>query len=298
MPHNVQLTDATFGRLQRLAVPLVDTLESVIVRLADFWDGGHNHADSADTQPQMEQPKDDAKQLPQKAYREPLIEAMYELGGRANSRQATELVGKKVASLLGPADRKVRPDGKQKWENLVHWNRQNLKDEGLFRSNLGYDSWELSEEGIRHAEKLIASRNANIEQTEENSSSPRMFDAKSVPNLRHTKLLSARVVNETIRSTWNGLLFNLIGQIPKEQIEKPDEARRLIIVNFVTGKKEDEGYRFVPELGISVQGQDANSSWKGASHIARELGFPVEVEFLWRMKEGAAFPGVTGRLIV
>jgi hypothetical protein len=94
------------------------------------------------------------------------------------------------------------------------------------------------------------------------------------------------------------LLTHLIRLIPKDRLASPEEARRLIIVNFVSRKKEDEGYHFMPELGISVQGQDANDSWKGASHLARKLGVPVEIEFLWREKEGAAFPGVTGRLSV
>jgi hypothetical protein len=110
--------------------------------------------------------------------------------------------------------------------------------------------------------------------------------------------LSAKVGGETIPPTWNGLLFHMIRLIPKERLSKADEARRLIIVNFVIGKKEHEGYRFVPEHGISVQGQDANDSWKGASHIAQSLGIPLEVEFLWRMKAGAAHPGVTGRLSI
>jgi hypothetical protein len=101
-----------------------------------------------------------------------------------------------------------------------------------------------------------------------------------------------------IKSQRRGMHTHLIRLIPKERLAKTDEARRLIIVNFVPGEKKDEGYRFVPELGISVQGQDAKDSWKGASHIAKQLGVPVEVEFLWRMKEGAEFPGVTGRLSV
>jgi hypothetical protein len=298
MPHHVQLTDATFGRLQRLAVPLVDTLESVVVKLADYWDDGHAAGKSDVRSPPTADEPEDADQLPQKAFRIPLIEALYELGGRAKSHQATELVGRKVAPLLGPADRKLRPDGKQKWENLVHWNRFNLVKEGLFKKDSGHDIWELSEQGIKYAESLIASRNTGSEQPSKKGATIRTFDIKSVPSLRHTKLLSVKVGNETIRPTWNGLLFDLIRRIPKDRLETPEEARRLIIVNFVTGKKEDEGYRFLPGLGISVQGQDANDSWKGASHIAQKLGVPVEVEFLWRMKEGAVLPGSTGRLAV
>lgn len=185
MPHNLELSDATFNRLQRLAVPLVDTTESVIVKLADFWE--KHRVPIANTVP------------------DPTLEPITQL---------------------------------------------------------------------------------------------QAFDAKSPPNLKHTKLLSAKVGGTAIRPTWNGLLFTLIRRVPKQRVASIEEARRVIIVNFVAAKKEDEGYTFVPELGISVQGQDANDAWKGASHIARQLGIHVEVDFLWRMKEGSAFPGVTGHLSI
>jgi hypothetical protein len=45
-----------------------------------------------------------------------------------------------------------------------------------------------------------------------------------------------------------------------------------------------------------VQGQDANGAWKGACHVAQQLGRDVKATFIWRDKEGAAFPGVTGEL--
>jgi hypothetical protein len=60
----------------------------------------------------------------------------------------------------------------------------------------------------------------------------------------------------------------------------------------------DEGYRFLSDIGISIQGQDSNGSWKGARHIAQKLGLQLSVTFKWREKEGAVFPGVTGRLAI
>ena len=74
----------------------------------------------------------------------------------------------------------------------------------------------------------------------------------------------------------------MISRIPKEQLSDDSDARRIIIINWVRGRREYEGYKFVPELGISVQGQKATYAWKGASHIARQLGIPLEVEFLRR----------------
>ena len=124
----------------------------------------------------------------------------------------------------------------------------------------------------------------------------RTFSATSPPDLTHTKVLSVKLGGTPLtKRNWNGLLFEAIRRA-KDRLSSEIDARRLIIVNFVHGKKEGEGYVFIPEVGLSVQGQDSNSAWRGACHIAQKLGIPVEVEFLWRAKEGAAFPGVTGRL--
>jgi hypothetical protein len=182
MPHHVELSDATFTRLQKLATPLVDSTETVIAKLADFYER-HN--------------------LPQSASSTASVQA--------------------------------------EWR-------------------------------------------------------PRVFSAASPPDLTYTKVLSIKIGGSLLnKGTWNGLLFEMIRRA-KTHISNSDDAQRLILVNFVPGKKEDEGYRFIPEVGFSVQGQDANSAWKGAFHIARQLGIPIEVEFLWRHKQGAAHPGVTGRL--
>jgi hypothetical protein len=45
----------------------------------------------------------------------------------------------------------------------------------------------------------------------------------------------------------------------------------------VKGKKEDEGYRYLADVNLSVQGQDANAAW------AKQLNCPFEVIFAWRM---------------
>jgi hypothetical protein len=98
-------------------------------------------------------------------------------------------------------------------------------------------------------------------------------------------------------ANWNGLLVEAIRKA-RANVKTVEDLSRLIIVNFVSGRKEDEGYKYLPEASLSVQGQDANSAWKGAFHIAQQLRCPIEVMFVWRHKEGAAFPGETGCLAV
>lgn len=126
---------------------------------------------------------------------------------------------------------------------------------------------------------------------------PKQFSADSPPNLKHAKLLSAKFNGvRPHETTWNGLLVEAIRQA-KAGVHTTDEFRRLVSsVNIVSGRKEDEGYHFSPDMDLSVQYRDANTAWKGACDIASRLGVPIEVEFQWRAKDGAAFPGETGRL--
>ena len=81
----------------------------------------------------------------------------------------------------------------------------------------------------------------------------------------------------------------------KERAKSPSELEQLIIVPHLNKPWQDEGFRYYSDLGISVQGQDANGAWRAACHIAQNLGLPLTVTFVWREKEGAAFPGITGR---
>ncbi len=119
-----------------------------------------------------------------------------------------------------------------------------------------------------------------------------------VPDLTHTKVLLAefnRTKFPSSETTWNSLLNETI-RFARRAAKSDDEFKRLVTVNWVKGRREDGGYRYLPDVDLSVQGQDANAAWRGASYIARQLGRPIEVIFTWRTKEAAAHPGVTGRL--
>ncbi len=123
------------------------------------------------------------------------------------------------------------------------------------------------------------------------------FASAAPPPLTHTKVLSITFDGKSVTRevTWAGLLREAIRRLPNDA-KTPDALRRLIVVNFVTGQKTDEGYRYLPEAGISLQGQDAADAAKAAFHIAKQMGWPLEVEFVWRNKPGAAHPGQVGVL--
>jgi hypothetical protein len=123
------------------------------------------------------------------------------------------------------------------------------------------------------------------------------FDPATPPNLTHTKVLSITFNGKHFNpemTTWNALLWEAI-RVGREKIQSDEELKRAIAVNFVFGRKEEDGYRYLKDVDLSVQGQDSNGAWKGTFSIARKLGLTFDVVFAWREKEGAVNPGIHGR---
>ena len=128
----------------------------------------------------------------------------------------------------------------------------------------------------------------------------RAFNPDTPPDLTHAKILGVTFCGQPLgrgQDNWNGLL-NAAVRVAREKAKSPEEFRQLMIINYVEGQKQDEGYRHFPELGVSVQGQDANGAWRAVSHIAQHLGCQVSVKFAWREKPGAAFPGSVGQFTI
>lgn len=127
----------------------------------------------------------------------------------------------------------------------------------------------------------------------------RDFSGK-VPDLTHTKMLSAHLDGKLLppsKTNWNRLLDEVI-LLAASKVKDPRALKQLIIVNCVTGKKEDQGYRYLSKAGISVQGQDSAAAWEAISHILNNIQVAAEVVFMWYKNEKAAHPGQTGKLAV
>lgn len=127
-------------------------------------------------------------------------------------------------------------------------------------------------------------------------SGPVEFDPGTPPDLLHTtptKVTLAGRLFKPSETYWNTLLIEVIREAAKK-VSKPELAK-LIIVNHQPGQRTDTGFRYIPEAGVSVQGQDSDRSWKAIHHIASQTGLPVEVEFRWQSNPKAAYPNGRGR---
>jgi hypothetical protein len=59
----------------------------------------------------------------------------------------------------------------------------------------------------------------------------------------------------------------------------------------------DNGYRHIPEAGLSIQGQDSNYAWKATAQLIKASGMNVHLVFQWEEKDQAAHPGQTAHMI-
>jgi len=156
----VRISEATWQRLQSHAQPFVDTPESVINLALDALEeakgagpGGvgiqaGDHKITATVPTRRSGPK-----LPQKEFRKPLLETVYELGKSALTNQIRELMATKMASRLHDADYELVSSGDPRWWNAICWERNDLVREGLFRSDSPRGTWELSDKGVALVEK-------------------------------------------------------------------------------------------------------------------------------------------------
>lgn len=122
------------------------------------------------------------------------------------------------------------------------------------------------------------------------------LEFRSAPGLAFTKPLSASVNGKAIHSPrWSAILLATIGHVKAKGVEG-DKLVRELQVPAKAERYEDEGFKYHPDLGISVQGQSASEAWKEVDRLANKWRIPVTVEFRWRENQKAQYPGRTGLL--
>ena len=113
------------------------------------------------------------------------------------------------------------------------------------------------------------------------------------PDLFHTR--ARGTFGSAPFSNWNDLVriahiaaFNQVGSF--------EQLRNVTHAQIDKGERSDSGYKFVPEIGISLQGVDANHAWQHALRLAKHLKQPLRVTVEWRHNPKAAHPGAAGVL--
>jgi len=83
------------------------------------------------------------------AFRKPILEALVELGGRAEMPRVLELLEKKMQGVLNDYDYQPLPSDPKtiRWRNTAQWCRNTMVREGLLKSDSPRGIWEISERG-------------------------------------------------------------------------------------------------------------------------------------------------------
>ena len=122
----------------------------------------------------------------------------------------------------------------------------------------------------------------------------KVFD--TAPSLTFTKPIKASINGTTIPNpNWASILHVMLEQMKAKGFVGERLVKELAIPTR-TAKYEEDGYRYIPELGVSVQGQSAADAWKEIDRLGKKWRIPVNVEFVWRQNPKAQHPGKAGVL--
>ena len=127
-----------------------------------------------------------------------------------------------------------------------------------------------------------------------------LFNWRNPPSLAHTTIREVNLNGEQFEKSdnfWNNIMFALIRAAHKHG-KTTDQLNNLLFVNHQIGKKDDHGYKFMPDVGLSVQGQNSDNAFRQAYTLAEHMKFKLDVFFRWQNKPEAAFPSRSGAFTI
>ena len=167
----IRIGDATWARLKSWAIPLEDSPDDVLQRVLDNADEHRNCSASLHSPPILDDtisqgldtnttnpPKikrlPPGQKVPNEAYEFPILESLYELGGKARMDEVLEHVEVKMKHLFSAVDYDSVPSGGEiRWRNSAQWARNTLVHRrGLLKKNSGHGIWELTDQGTAKLE--------------------------------------------------------------------------------------------------------------------------------------------------
>jgi hypothetical protein len=110
-------------------------------------------------------------------------------------------------------------------------------------------------------------------------------------SLTHAKLLAATVEGKELhRPKWNSLLDHM-HVLARKRLGSFEALQKASSANVRPGRYEEDGFHYLPDADLSIQGVDSNLAWSHSLGLARHLRTSIRVRFEWRHKDGAARPG-------
>jgi len=144
----IRVDDDVFEALQKQAIPLVDTPNSVLRRLLGL--AGVVREDHREKGARRVLGRSRGG-TGRGAYRVPILRALVSLGGRAQCRDVLERVEQRLRNNMTAADRETLPSKQRlRWQENAEWERYFMVKDGLLASGSPRGTWEITEEGRRY----------------------------------------------------------------------------------------------------------------------------------------------------
>ena len=178
MPPVMRISEENWERLKRWATPLEDSADDALGKVLDAAEvkgPQRTNSKSPEVEPPLEaingkdqgeiESKEEEhfsvkainekaklvandKGTPQSKFKFPILNSLYEFGGKARTKDVLESVERRMQQTLTHADYQQNRNGTDfRWHNRAQWERLRLVHDGLLRNDSDWGIWELSEEG-------------------------------------------------------------------------------------------------------------------------------------------------------
>ncbi len=163
----VRISNETMERLKKWAEPLEDTTESAFVKVLNVAEQTLRIPRSVPAPPKSETVRRSSRvrlgdKLPEKEFRRPLMELLYELGGGARVDELRPILKERLEPRLLSGDYQTVSTGDPRWWNAACWARSGLKKDGYLRDDSPRGRWDLSEKGLREVEAWLSKEPAKF----------------------------------------------------------------------------------------------------------------------------------------
>jgi len=151
----IRIDDGVWEELKQRAIPLEDTPNDVIRRALGLESGRAGRRQRTGTRQQGTAQK--RKGTPPHAFREPILQALSDLGGSAQEKDVLDRVEQTMAQRLDDVDRELLASGrsqKPRWRMSAREERRIMARKGLLKKDCPRGIWELTEEGLAESKRV------------------------------------------------------------------------------------------------------------------------------------------------
>lgn len=150
----IRISDESMERLKAWAEPLVDTADSALAKALDAAERYRDERDTTDSGPAAKAGPGEVRSpdVPATAFREPVMEVIYERGGSATGRDLYPALRERMKRYLSPGDFERMSAGDDRWRKSVKAARDHLVREGKLRDDSPRGVWALSDAGLSQVE--------------------------------------------------------------------------------------------------------------------------------------------------